>query len=230
MLLGKLAVVSFFAAAISVAYAQDGDPVSTAIRSELSKRFPHTRIELVEEPHWTSAQPQSEITSVRVGAENARGQIQFTVNSRGDGGAQASYGWVTFAAYQPARVMVRRVLPGEKLQAGQFTVRDINVAVEPVRDFRGVILDHTADISHLEARQTLLEGQPLLSSAVQKIPDVRRGDAIRVQIVSNGLVLSTRATASEPAYVNGSVRVLTEKTKRELAGRLVSPGVVEVKL
>ena len=52
----------------------------------------------------------------------------------------------------------------------------------------------TTDIAHLEARQTILEGQTLLSSAVERIPDVRRGDSVRVQLVSNGIMLSIAAT------------------------------------
>jgi flagella basal body P-ring formation protein FlgA len=93
-----------------------------------------------------------------------------------------------------------------------------------------VILDQSSDITKLQARQTLIEGQPLLSSAVERVPDVRRGDFVRVKIVSNGLTLSAQATASEPGYLNGPVRVLTAQTKRELSGKLISSGVVEVKL
>jgi flagella basal body P-ring formation protein FlgA len=69
-----------------------------------------------------------------------------------------------------------------------------------------------------------------MSSAVERVPDVRRGDSVRVRIISNGLTLTAQAMASEPGYLNGPVRVLTAQTKRELSGKLVSTGVVEVKL
>jgi flagella basal body P-ring formation protein FlgA len=228
--LGKIAIISLIATILSVAYAYEGDPVTASINSELSKRFPNARVELTDEIHWTSSRPEGVIESMRVGDENARGQVGFTVETRDEQGLHRGYGFATFAAWLPARVAVRRVMPGEKLQDDQFTYRDINIASGTERDYRGVILDQKTEIAHLQARQTLLEGQPLLSSAVERVPDVRRGDSVRVQIISNGLTLSTQATASEPGYFNNPIRVLTDRTKRELSGKLVATGVVEVKL
>jgi flagella basal body P-ring formation protein FlgA len=230
VLLGRIAIISFLATLLSIAYAQEGDPIATSVNAELSKRFPHARVELTDEIHWTSSRPEGEISSIRVGEENARAQVGITVETRDEQGSHRGYGYATFAAWIPARMAVRRVLPGEKLQDEQFSVREINVASGVEREIRGVILDQGMTLSQLQARQTVLEGQPLLSSAVEKIPDVRRGDLVRVRIVSNGLTLSTQAIASEPGYLNNSVRVLTEKTKRELSGKLIASGIVEVRL
>lgn len=230
MLLGRIAIISFLATLISVAYAYESDPVSASITAELSRRFPNARVELTEDLHWTSSQPEGQLVSIRVGDENARAQAGFTIETRDDQGVHRGYGFATFAAWLPARMAVRRVMPGEKLQNDQFETREINIASGAQRDFRGVILDQRTDITSLQARQTLLEGQPLLSSAVERVPDVRRGDSVRVKIISNGLTLSAQATASEPGYLNNTVRVLTAQTKRELSGKLVSSGVVEVKL
>ncbi len=231
MLLGRIAIISFLATLLSVAYAaESSDSVSASINAELSKRFPKARVELTDEIHWTSSRPEGELVSIRVGDENARAQVGFTVEAHDERGIHRGYGYATFAAWLPARMTVRRVMPGEKLQNDQFELREINVASGTEREFRGVILDQRTEITQLQARQTLLEGQPLLSSAVERVPDVRRGDSVRVRIVSNGLTLSAQATASEPGYLNGPVRVLTAQTKRELSGKLVSSGVVEVKL
>jgi flagella basal body P-ring formation protein FlgA len=230
VLLGRIAIISFVAAILSVAYADESDTVSASLSAELAKRFPSARIELTDELHWTSSRPEGEIVSIRVGDENARAQVGFTVESKDDQGLHRGYGYATFAAWMPARMAVRRVMPGERLQNDQFVQREINVASGAERDFRGVILDQKTDLTPLQARQTLLEGQPLLSSSVERVPDVRRGDAVRVRIVSNGVILSTQATASEPGYLNGPVRILTSQTKRELSGKLVSSGIVEVKL
>jgi flagella basal body P-ring formation protein FlgA len=230
VLLSRIVIISFLAALISVAYAAESDTVSAAVNTELSKRFPQARIELTDELHWTSSRPEGEIVSIRVGDENARAQAGFTIETRDEQGVHHGYGYTTFAAWIPARVLVRRVLPGEKLANDQFALQEVNVASGALREFRGVIMDQSSDITKLQARQTLIEGQPLLSSAVERVPDVRRGDSVRVKIVSNGLTLSAQATASEPGYLNGPVRVLTAQTKRELSGKLISSGVVEVKL
>jgi flagella basal body P-ring formation protein FlgA len=230
VLLSRIAIITFVAAILSVAYASESDPVSASVSAELEKRFPHARIELTDEIHWTSSRPEGEIVAIRVGDENARAQAGFTVETRDDQGIHRGYGYATFAAWLPARVSVRRVMPGEKLQNDQFALQEVNVASGAMREFRGVILDQATDITHLQARQTLIEGQPLLSSAIERVPDVRRGDSVRVKIVSNGLTLSAQATASESGYLNSPIRVLTAQTKRELSGKLVSSGVVEVKL
>lgn len=230
MILSRIAIISFLAALISVAYASESDPVSAAVSAELEKRFPRARVELTDDLHWTSSRPEGQIVSIRVGDENARAQAGFTVETQDEQGVHRGYGYATFAAWLPARVPVRRVLPGEKLQGDQFSLQEVNVASGAMREFRGVILNQNTDISHLQARQTLIEGQPLLSSAVERVPDVRRGDSVRLKIVSNGLTLSALATASEAGYLNGPVRVLTAQTKRELSGKLISSGVVEVKL
>jgi len=230
VLLSRIAIICFVAAVLSVAYAGDLAPVTASLTSELSKRFPSTRIELTDDIHWTSSQPEGEIVSIRVGDENARAQVGFTVETKDEQGIHRGYGYATFAAWMPARVAVRRVMPGERLQEDQFNLREVNVASGPEHEFRGVILEQGAGIAKLQARQTLLEGQPLLSSAVERVPDVRRGDSVRLHIVSNGLTLSAQAIASEPGYLNGPVRVLTAQTKRELSGKLISSGIVEVRL
>jgi flagella basal body P-ring formation protein FlgA len=90
----------------------------------------------------------------------------------------------------------------------------------------------TADqaIANYEAIQTIMEGQFLVTSSFRKVPDVRRGDSIRVNIVSNGLILMALGTSEESGYINHSIRVRTGKTKRELVGKLLPGGVIEVKL
>jgi flagella basal body P-ring formation protein FlgA len=87
-----------------------------------------------------------------------------------------------------------------------------------------------AELMHLESRQTILQGQFITSSAVQRIPDIRRGDSVRIRMISGGLAVSTQGTAEEPGYINGKMRVMANKSKREFVGELSADGVVEVKL
>lgn len=236
----RLAIGFAIISLLSVAYAQDGTSVQEMLRGELASRYPGARIAFVEDIHWmgagtnTAPSADSQPVSIVLSEPNARGQVQFTLQSKRVSPENdvlvRNYGWVTFQALQPARVAIHRVMPGEEIRSDQFTLQEINVASGAARDYRGVILSPQTELKQLEARQTILEGQPLFSTAVQKTPDVRKGDAVRVQIISNGLTLSTQAQASEPAYMNGHIRVLTEKTKRELTGTLVATGVVEVRL
>jgi flagella basal body P-ring formation protein FlgA len=111
-----------------------------------------------------------------------------------------------------------------------FTPRDVNVAVGQAHEERGVILESGRALTGLQARQTILEGQLLLSSAVERIPDVHRGDVVRVELLSNGLSLVTQGVVEEPGFTGESIHVMASKTKRELMGRLAANGVVEVRL
>ena len=146
--------------------------------------------------------------------------------------AATAEGYAAFSAFLPAWVASRRVFPNEKLDANAFTKQEVNVASGQYRDMRGLIVIAKADdnLASLQSRQTLLEGGILLSSAIERIPDVRRGDAIRINLVSGGLTLTIPGVAEEPAYLTGHVRVMTNQTKRELLGELEPGGVVEVRL
>jgi flagella basal body P-ring formation protein FlgA len=106
----------------------------------------------------------------------------------------------------------------------------VNVAQGLAYQYRGVMIPSKESIDGLQARQTILEGQYPLASGVEKVPDVRRGDAIQVKILSGEIQLSTMATVQEPGYLNQNVRILTQKSKKELVGMLKEGGIVEVKL
>jgi flagella basal body P-ring formation protein FlgA len=230
VLLGRIAIASLIITVFSVAYATDTSSVSSEIQKEIGKRFPNSRIELTDDLHWTSSIPEGKMESIEVGAENGRAQVGFTVETRDSQGTHRGYGYASFAAWMRARIATRRIMPGEKLRDDQFTIREVNVASGVEHEFRGVIYNTSEKIQKLQARQTVLEGQPLLSSAIERVPDVRQGDPVRVHIISHGLTLSTQAVAAEPGFINSSLKVLTDRTKRELFGKLVANDIVEVRL
>jgi flagella basal body P-ring formation protein FlgA len=237
----------FIVTLLSVAYADspkvdmgaDGR-VSSEVSGELSKRYPGARIELTSAVQWlmvggatsqnAANSPQGEILSVRVGDENARGEVPFSVQSRDESGLRLSWGRVNFAAYVSARIAARRIQPGELVRPDGFLIQDINVAFGPNHEIRGLILQPSDALVRVETRQTVLEGQPLLSSEIERVPDIRRGDSVRIELVTGSLTLSTLGTASEPGYLDGQIHVVSQKTKRELIGTLMSGGIVQVRL
>lgn len=202
------------------------DRLGDQVKKELAQRYPGARIELVSEVRWTRGERPAEPATVKIQNVTPKGELQFVaLGSRG--GAE---GWVNYSAWIPARIALRRIAPGERLREDQFVVQDVNVAMGNAYEYRGVILWSDAPVTGLESRQTILEGQFLTSSAVQRVPDVRRGDAVRIQLSSGELTVVTFGIAEEPAYLNGRVRVMANKSKREFVGELVSNGIVEVKL
>lgn len=203
-------------------------PLAERLSHAIGRQYPGTRIVMDSKIHWTHGDGSMGAGRVSLLGETSRGEMMFAVADAD--GHRAGDGWAAFSAWQPAQVAVKRVLPGERIAAEQFVRREVNVATGAAREVRGLILDPETGISGLEARQSVLEGQILLSSAVQRIPDIRRGDTVRVHLISNGLSLSTQGRAEESASKGSQVRVTASRTKRELVGRLLDNGVVEVKL
>lgn len=211
------------AASVASAFAAT-DPVLESVKRELAARYPGARVEMTGEIRWNRAPQGDTVDASRahVLATTPQGYAQVVLS----GGE----GWVPYRAMMPAYVAVRRVMPNEKLTSEMFALQDVNVASGQAYDYRGVLLPRTQAIDGLEARQTVLEGQFLVSSAVQKVPDIRRGDAVRILVTSGDLTVTTQGIASEPAFVNGRIRVMANKTKREFVGELKDGGTVEVRL
>lgn len=196
-------------------------------RQGIAKNYLGSRIELTTPVRWVYGQMPEEISDVRILGENLPGEVR--ISALGTDGS-ASEGVVGFAAWTPVRVAVKRIQPGEKLSPEMFVIRDVNVAMGMAREYRGGILANDVNVTHLEARQTILEGQFPLVSGVRKIPDIRRGEMVQVRLKSGDVILNTTGVAEEPAYLDGNIRVMTSKTKRELNGKLLPGAVVEVSL
>jgi flagella basal body P-ring formation protein FlgA len=201
------------------------------IKKELSKKFGGSRIALLGNIQWIKGGPPLEPVRVSILKEDGQGHVSFVLNRLShEGESPVGEGAVSVGAWVPARIAQKRIRPGESLQKEDFTLQEINVLQGGVREYRGLILSPDVDLSRLESIQTILEGQPLLSSEVKKIPDVRRGDFVRIQILSGNLNVMTQGIAIEPAYLNHTVKVLAGKYKKELTGKLQLGSVVEVRL
>lgn len=219
--------------AASAQLAQAG--VSEAIQRAVAERLGANRVEVLGAPQLVAGQSLDDAEVASVLEENAKGEVRVLVRGwRGRGTAarvatQAEYR-ARVAAWVLGWVAGRRVLPGEALAVDALKVQEVNVAEGLAHEYRGILLSPTEDLSRLEARQTLLEGGFVTSAAVRKIPDLRRGDIVRLEILSGGVRLSTSAEALEPASTQQRVKVQTIRAKRELVGVLRDGGVVEVTL
>jgi flagella basal body P-ring formation protein FlgA len=202
------------------------------ITAQLETKYPGARVELLGGVAFgAGTEAPASIQSVSFVTENGRGDAQVMINGANTEGEEVAVpAWVRFNALVPAHVALRRILPGERLDPEAFALREVDVAQGMLREFRGVLLPKDSDLAHLETRQTILEGQPALSSGVVRVPDVRKGEAVQIRVFSGALTLSTSGVAEEPAYLDSKIRVMTAKTKRELTGKLRSGGVVEVQL
>ena len=208
--------------------ARDGS-VNTLIRVEILKHYPGSRVELLGEVKKIRGDELSQPSEAVFQGDNARGEAFIALREINEtGGAKEEEVLIAFAAWKMAPIAQRRIRPGEKLSAGAFVIQEINLALAPHKDLRGLILPADTDLSKLEANQTILEGQYPLTSAVRQTPDVLRGDAVKIRILSGGLTLSTSGVADEPGIMGGNLRVLSGKTKKQLMGKLMSDRSVEV--
>lgn len=190
------------------------------IEIELSRRFSGAEIRIEEILSENGIPSPQSFTFV---SENPQGTAHFEAADR----TKFS---VRFAAYQAALIPEARLLFGQKLAEGRVSPRELNVTSGSNRELRGLFLQPGTDLNAYQSRQTLLEGQPILKSGVEKIPEIKRGESVRVQVISAGMELSTTGKAEEPAGLGDSVRVMIQKTKKVLTGKLKEGRVVEVQL
>jgi flagella basal body P-ring formation protein FlgA len=225
-----LSLVSFLGMTLSLSstsFGAEDVEVLKALKQQISENYGTAQVQIAGPIEWLRQGPVKMARSVQIMNDNGKGELRFSVSgSKGE----YSEGLLSFSAWMPARIAVRRVRPGEFLKNEWFLTQKINVSSGPAREYRGVLLPVENEVAKLESVQTIMEGQFLTSSAVRNVPDIRRGDAVRIHLINEGMTLSTSGVAQEPGYSNRQIRVLTSKTKRELLGQLRPDGVVEVKL
>jgi flagella basal body P-ring formation protein FlgA len=211
----------------SVGLAADDPVILRSLKQQISETYGSAQVKFARPIEWIRQTSDQIAGPVQILNDNGRGELRFSVTGLK---GQYSEGLMAFSAWLPARIAVKRVHPGELLRDEWFTTQKVNVSSGTAREFRGVLLAPDHEVSKLESVQTIMEGQFLTSSAVRNVPDIRRGDSVRIQLVNEGMTLTTSGIAQEPGYLNRQIRVLTTKTKRELLGQLQLDGIVEVKL
>ena len=202
-------------------------PVRLALINALAKSYGGARIEILPVLQWYKGIFRPGLKSLSLLNDDGRGNIQFSIINTDDSRAE---GWAEFRAWIATPIAVRRLRTGDTLRDENFSVQEVNAAVGQAHEYRGVIFRAGQSLDRLEAMQTILEGQFLTTSAIHQIPDVRRGDSLRIRLVAGDLELSTTGISEESGYINQPIRARASHTKKELAGILRPDGQLEVKL
>ncbi len=195
--------------------------------AQISARYPGARVELTSPMRIARGSVSDAISDVAYVADDGNGQVRFNAT---DSSGDVYEGTVRFSAWIPAWVLKKRILPGERLSSQDVVKQEVNAAFGMAHELRGLILPTGDSIESIEARQTLIEGQFITTSAIQKVPDLKRGDSVRIRLLSGGITLTTQGSATEPGFIDQPVRVMTLKGKRDLVGKLGRDGTVEVSL
>jgi flagella basal body P-ring formation protein FlgA len=200
----------------------------------LAERIPGAEIRIPSLEKLCSQAPlngYASISTVRLVEDRAQGVVLFEINGSGeDGTPRSDLVQTPYSAWKRVLAPVRRIYPNTKLKNEDFKSQEVNVASGSPREYRGVMLSADTDLSGFQSRQTILENQFVTTTSVEKQPDLRKGDIVRLDLVSGDLTLSTQATVSEPGSIGERIRVLTAKSKKEVVGTVREDHSVEVKL
>jgi flagella basal body P-ring formation protein FlgA len=197
-------------------------------QAKLEARWPESRIVLGSEIQWDEPSRLAELFSrgsipeLKVLSDHESGLARLQIAGVG--------GRVVFKALRNVYVPQKRVFPNQGINPENLKMIEVDLARSPYREHRQLFLYEGQSTENLEAKQSLLEDQPIQLSSVQVRPDLRRGDQLQVEVRLGDITLTTRAQALENGLKGNRVRVLLEKQRREMVGVLRQDGTVEVLL
>ena len=203
---------------------------SDQIKNALKEKIPYAEIRvpnLEKLAKTVEIEAIHELIAVRVVEERSNGVALIELISRDGNNVRIQ---TPYQALVKVPVAIQRIFPNTKLKKEDFRLETINVATGTAKDYRGVIVYDLNSLSQVETKQTILENQFVLSSQIQKSPDLRKGETVQVEISSGELSLMTAATVLENASIGESVRVLTAKTKKEISGKVREDRTIEVRI
>ena len=206
----------------SVCFAESLDP-RAALRGEIETLFPSAEIE-VEEIALNGApgneQKYSKEDVIRNVQEAGPGKFTFLIGET-SGTAKVKVWRMLYTARS-------RLSPHHVLRDADLELKRVNLLDPQVRPLRTVLLREDSKISSLETRQTILAGQFITDPAVRKIPDIQRGEIVRVEMHSGRLRLRSNGKANEEAYIGDEVHITVDATKKNITGKVIDKGLVEV--
>jgi len=201
------------------------EAILASMKSQLSQTFAEARIILEKKPQC-DGQTDTFFSATLMGTD-ARGVARFVLQSEHQKAQQCS---VSFEAWAPVRIALKRVPPGESLSESLFETRQMDLSRGSIYNYRGILLSKKNRLAMLQSIQTIVEGQFLLSSSVQYIPDIRKGDPVTIKYIGRGISVRFSGLAQESGYQKHAMRVLSKQTKREFVGLVMPDGTVEVRL
>ena len=208
--------------------------LSSLIRTSLTEKIAGSEIKIPSLQKLFSHPPMSdftEIKTVRLIEDKTNGIAVFEVEgTTADQSELKEVIQTPYEAWKKVPVAIRRIYPNSRLKNTDFKIDTVNVASGLAREYRGVMLPPETKFDSLQSKQTILENQYVVSSAIERQPDVKRGETVKLELISGDLTLTTQAEVQEPALIGDRVKVITVKTKKELTGLVKEDHTVEVVL
>ena len=210
------------------------DRLSTLVKKSLEEKIPTAEIKIPSLEKMVQSVAFSvfdQLSSVRLIEEKENGLALFEVKGFDQAKNEITKTIQTpFEAWVKVPVATHRIYPNTKLKNEDFKIENLNVATGPSKPYRSAMVPADTNFNATESKQSILAGQFVVTNAIHKQPDLRRGDSIKLELISGDLSLTTQGIAQEPASTGDRIRVITVKTKKEIMGVVRPDHSVEVSL
>jgi flagella basal body P-ring formation protein FlgA len=208
--------------------------LSQGVRQALQEKIPAADIRIPSLEKISNQSPInqiSQIQKIRLVEDRSNGSALFEIQGLDAEKLPKSALFQTpYEAWIKTYSAVRRINPNTKIKSEDLRPAEVNVASGAIKEYRNVLVPQSQKLEQMQTKQTILENQYVITSAIEKQPDIRRGEMIKLELISGDLSLTTQALAEEAASVGDSIHVTTVKTKRQVVGKVKEDRSVEVNL
>ena len=121
-------------------------------------------------------------------------------------------------------VVRAKVASGKIIMPGDLVVRSCDISSCPYAYTR------LEDCVGKRSRVTLLEGNPIVPSQVQRKPDICSGEIVSIEVKVNDLVVRDKGVAMKDGYQGETIPVKNISSGRQVVGTIIAASLVQVEL
>jgi len=121
-------------------------------------------------------------------------------------------------------VMKENVASGRIITPSDLIVKSCDISTCPN------VYTRLEDCVGKRSKVTLLEGNPILPSQVQRKPDICTGELVSIEAKINNLVVRDKGIALKDGYLGETIPVKNASSGRQVVGTIIADSVVQVEL
>lgn len=125
--------------------------------------------------------------------------------------------------YGPAVKVSRAIKRGERIEAGDLIVEDVNLAQQP-----DSLITNPRDVLGMEALTALKAGQVLTETQVQAPVLVNRGDMVTLVVRMPNMTVTARGVAQQAGRRKQAIKVLNIASNKVVYGQVLSAREVQI--
>lgn len=201
------------------------------LKEQIGERYPDSEITLLKATapsDWNKEEFQNWTT--RQFYEKSPGQGELILEKEN----KTIVVKLEFRANRDILVASKRVFPKSTLSPTIFSIKNVDVTRSPYREINAAIplKAQTPEFFNgkYETIHTTLPGQPLVLTNIVKRPDVKKGEWLKLEILSGPVRLTASAEVLESGNINDSVRVKIKGQTQETVARIKTEQSLEISL